>query len=201
MTQITNLLYWLSTGLLVPVTLFLLFYFLRSLFLVGGLYGKYLKRAKLNAKINQQIENTPVEEILANLPAEQTRQNALMTQLHRIKRTQDNEAMLNKILGDHEIIAEQETGKSKLLVKIGPMLGLMGTLIPMGPALVGLATGDISSMASNMQVAFATTVVGIIIGAIGFITLQLQQRWVADDLNILEYIVESLNAARHEKEA
>ena len=79
------------------------------------------------------------------------------------------------------------------MVKIGPMLGLMGTLIPMGPALVGLATGDIGSMAYNMQVAFATTVVGIVIGAIGFITLQVKQRWVADDMNILEYVVESLN--------
>ena len=39
------------------------------------------------------------------------------------------------------------------------MLGLMGTLIPMGPALVGLSTGDIASMAYNMQVAFATTAV------------------------------------------
>ena len=73
------------------------------------------------------------------------------------------------------------------------MLGLMGTLIPMGPALVGLSTGDIGSMAYNMQVAFATTVVGIVIGAIGFITLQVKQRWVADDMNILEYVVESLN--------
>ena len=47
-------------------------------------------------------------------------------------------------------------------------------------------------MASNMQVAFATTVVGLIIGAVGFITLQIKQRWVADDMNILEYVVESL---------
>ena len=95
---------------------------------------------------------------------------------------------------DHDPMAVlKELGQSKLLVKIGPMLGLMGTLIPMGPALVGLATGDIGSMAYNMQVAFATTVVGIVIGAIGFITLQVKQRWVADDMNILEYVVESLN--------
>ena len=98
-----------------------------------------------------------------------------------------------RLLGDYEIAADKELGQSKLLVKIGPMLGLMGTLIPMGPALVGLATGDIGSMAYNMQVAFATTVVGIVIGAIGFITLQVKQRWVADDMNILEYVVESLN--------
>ncbi|MDE6307409.1 MAG: MotA/TolQ/ExbB proton channel family protein, partial [Bacteroidales bacterium] len=77
-------------------------------------------------------------------------------------------------------------------VKIGPILGLMGTLIPMGPALLGLATGDVASMASNMQVAFATTVVGLIIGAVGFITLQARQRWVAGEMNLLTYVAEKL---------
>ena len=72
------------------------------------------------------------------------------------------------------------------------MLGLMGTLIPMGPALVGLAAGDITSMAYNMQVAFATTVVGIMTAVIGIITLQVKQRWYAHELNDLEYIYKLL---------
>ena len=71
---------------------------------------------------------------------------------------------------------------------MGPMLGLMGTLIPMGPALVGLSTGDIASMAYNMQVAFATTVVGLFAAAVGFVTLQVKQRWYQKDLSRLEFI-------------
>ena len=74
---------------------------------------------------------------------------------------------------------------------MGPMLGLMGTLIPMGPALVGLSTGDIASMAYNMQVAFATTVVGLFSSAIGFITQQVKQRWYLDMTN-LEFLSELL---------
>ena len=105
----------------------------------------------------------------------------------------DSAAMRQRLFADFEIKADKDLAVSKTLGKMVPMLGLMGTLIPMGPALVGLSTGDIASMAYNMQVAFATTVVGIVIGAIGFITLQVKQRWVADDMNILEYVVESLN--------
>lgn len=116
--------------------------------------------------------------------------------LEMIKTAGDNFPLMEKILGDYRIKSEKELDESKLLVKIGPMLGLMGTLIPMGPALVGLATGDISSMANNMQVAFATTVIGIIIGAVGFITLQIRQRWAADDMNILEYTVDALQEQR-----
>ena len=78
------------------------------------------------------------------------------------------------------------------------MLGLMGTLIPMGPALVGLATGDISSMAYNMQVAFATTVVGMVIAAVGVITLQVKQRWYAREVNDLEYLDRTLRNKTNE---
>ena len=76
----------------------------------------------------------------------------------------------------------------KTLAKIGPILGLMGTLIPMGPALVGLASGDMASLAQNMQVAFATTVVGLLVGAIGFFCNQIKTRWYASDLSDLEYV-------------
>lgn len=192
MEQITNILYWLSTGLMIPVTLFLIFFFVRSLIMIGGFYGNYITRNKVNMKLHKEIESTPVEQVMQSIAGYADRNSVLVSTLERIGANQDRGVMMDKILGDYEITADKELSQSKLLVKIGPMLGLMGTLIPMGPALVGLATGDISSMASNMQVAFATTVVGIIIGAIGFITLQVKQRWVADDMNILEYVVESL---------
>jgi biopolymer transport protein ExbB/TolQ len=68
----------------------------------------------------------------------------------------------------------------------------MGTLIPMGPALLGLATGDVASLASNMQVAFSTTVVGLVIGAIGFFISQVKRRWYATDINNLYFILDIL---------
>lgn len=192
METITNILYWLSTGLLLPVIVFLLFFFAKSLLMIGGFYGLYITRTKVNLKLNRDIENMPIDAFLASVPSEKSDKIALLVSLNRIKYNANKPIMLDKILGDYEITSDKTLGQSKLLVKIGPMLGLMGTLIPMGPALVGLATGDVSSMANNMQVAFATTVVGIIIGAVGFITLQVKQRWIADDMNILEYVAQSL---------
>lgn len=191
MEQITNVLYWLSTGLMIPVTLFLIFFFVRSLLMIGGFYGVYITRTKTNVRINKELEEMDIDTFFATLESCDTK-SQLVQSLNRIVKAQSNISMVDKIVGDYEILADKELGASKLLVKIGPMLGLMGTLIPMGPALVGLATGDVASMASNMQVAFATTVIGIIIGAIGFITLQVRQRWVADDMNILEYIASSI---------
>lgn len=193
MEFVTNLLYWLTTGLLIPVVVFLLYYFINSLLLIGRFFGIYQQRMKTNVKLNREIESMDYKAVLeSGLVMESDGKNALMSALAKIKASQDKPLMCEKILGDYEIAAAKELDKSRFLVKIGPMLGLMGTLIPMGPALVGLAVGDIQSMANNMQVAFATTVVGLIIGSVGFITLQVRQRWCADDMNILDYIVGSV---------
>lgn len=193
MELITNVLYWISTGLMIPVTILLLYFLIYSIIMIGGFYGNHISRKKINVRINRDIENNTVDDVLCNLSSVNAQDSLLINTLERIK-SSTTHAKMDKVIGDYEIDADKEISKSKLLVKIGPMLGLMGTLIPMGPALVGLATGDVASMASNMQVAFATTVVGIIIGAIGFVTLQVKQRWVADDLNIIEYIVKMKKA-------
>ena len=100
--------------------------------------------------------------------------------------------ILQKLLSDFDLAAAADLATSKTLAKMGPMLGLMGTLIPMGPALVGLSTGDIASMAYNMQVAFATTVVGLFSAAIGFITGQVKTRWYRHDSVNLQFLADLL---------
>ena len=117
----------------------------------------------------------------------------MVTCLNRLLEARDNAPQRQRLLAEFEIEADKDLAISKTLSKMGPMLGLMGTLIPMGPALVGLSTGDIASMAYNMQVAFATTVVGLFAAAIGFITQQVKQRWYLQDLARLEFIDGLLN--------
>ncbi len=190
MEIITKALYWISTGLLVPVIIFLLYFFIKSLLMIGGFYGFYINRMKTNKKIEEtteQLNETNALDLLKDI--KEKNKSELTTFIDKIIQYSHSKIHCEKILADYEIYADRDLGKSKTLTKIGPMLGLMGTLIPMGPALVGLATGDIASMAENMQIAFATTVVGILIGAIGFITLQIKQRWYTSDLNTLEFIV------------
>ena len=124
----------------------------------------------------------------------------MVAYIHRIIEMKDSPAHVQRLLADFEIAADKDLAISKTLTKMGPMLGLMGTLIPMGPALVGLSTGDIASMAYNMQVAFATTVVGLVIAAVGVITLQVKQRWYAREMNDLEYLYKVISRQTAEKE-
>ena len=142
MELISNMLFWLSNGMLIPDIIFLLFFFIKALLMIGGFYGTYIARTKINVKLNREIGKTGVEEFLDTLP-EGNGKSKLLEYLRKIKAAPQDRALREKLLGDYEIAADKELGQSKLLVKIGPMLGLMGTLIPMGPALVGLATGDL----------------------------------------------------------
>ncbi len=194
MTYISDILFWISTGLLVPVVVLLILFFLRSLLLLGNFFGQYLQMRKADRVFREKIMNLTSETVAdfrKSLPGNP--KSPLLKTLVLLMDSADSRPRRQLLLSDYEVAAEKDMALSKTLSKMGPMLGLMGTLIPMGPALVGLSTGDISSMAYNMQVAFATTVVGLFSAAIGFVTQQVKQRWYTQDLSRLEFVSEILD--------
>ena len=196
MNYISDILYWISTGLLVPVIVLLIFFFLRSLLLIGSFFGQYLAIRRTASLISTELDSLTkenVQSLAERLPKKNP--SLVVTYMNRLLAA-DSATMRQRLLADFEIEADKDLSTSKTLSKMGPMLGLMGTLIPMGPALVGLSTGDIASMAYNMQVAFATTVVGLFAAAIGFITQQVKQRWYLQDMTNLEFVAELLNESK-----
>ncbi len=189
MHYITDTLYWISTGLLVPVIVLLIWFFLRALLLLGSWFGHYLDVRRLQARLAAKVDTlTPdtLDSLRDGLPKSRL---AVVAALERMLHA-GGSAYVEKALADFELESQHDMALGKTLSKMGPMLGLMGTLIPMGPALVGLSTGDIASMAYNMQVAFATTVVGLFSAAVGFVVLQCKQRWYQRDLNTLEFVAQ-----------
>ena len=193
MNYISDILYWISTGLLVPVIVLLIFFFGRALLLIGGFFGQYMAIRRTAALLGKELDGLNRDNV-ATLSERLPKKNPslVVTYMKRLLKA-DGAAMRQRLLADFEIGADKDLATSKTLSKMGPMLGLMGTLIPMGPALVGLSTGDIASMAYNMQVAFATTVVGLFAAAIGFITGQVKQRWYLKEMTDLEFVAALLN--------
>lgn len=198
MNTISDIMFWISTGLLVPVVVLLISLFFRSLLLVGSFFGQYMSIRKTDRLIREQMETLTPDNLSAlaeQLPAKST--SLVVNYMKRILDAQESSPQVQRLLANFEIAADKDLATSKTLTKLGPILGLMGTLIPMGPALVGLSTGDIASMAYNMQVAFATTVIGLFAGAIGFLTQQVKQRWYLQDMTNLDFLAELLNEKRN----
>ena len=201
MTILTNILYWISTSFLIPVIVILLIAFAASLLLLGGFYGQYMNRMKHAKRVRdiiEEISSGTFSSIEEGKPWKS--KNLFAEYLGKMFLAGWSGIHSEKILADYEIEGEKELGLSRTLMRIGPMLGLMGTLIPMGPALVGLAAGDIGSMAVNMQVAFSTTVVGVFIGVIGYLTQLVKQRWHVEDMNNLQYIYALMSERGHGRE-
>lgn len=198
MNTISDIMFWISTGLLVPVVVLLIALFFRALLLAGSFFGQYLSVRKTDRLIREEMEGlTPdnVKHLPEKLPEKNT--SLVVVYMRRILEAQESSAQVQRLLANFEIAADKDLATSKTLTKLGPILGLMGTLIPMGPALVGLSTGDIASMAYNMQVAFATTVIGLFAGAIGFLTQQVKQRWYLQDMTNLDFLAELLTEKRN----
>lgn len=193
MNVISNILYWISTGLLVPVIVLLIYFFIRALLLIGSFFGQYMMERKTSAMLKERIKDLQPEEVIPFVESLSDKSRApVVKYLKKIVVARDNQARMDMLVSDYELETDKNIATSKLLTKMGPILGLMGTLIPMGPALVGLASGDIASMAYNMQVAFATTVVGLVVSAIGFITQQAKERWASSNATVLDFVVETI---------
>jgi biopolymer transport protein ExbB/TolQ len=99
-----------------------------------------------------------------------------------------------KALADFDFASLRRLERTRVLVRAGPALGLMGTLIPLAPALAGLAEGDVAQLARNLRVAFSVTVLGLVVGAIAFAISLVRDRLYGQDLSDLEYVAATLEA-------
>lgn len=185
METISKILFWVSNSLLIPDIILLLFLFFRAFLLAGSTYNRFTIRQK-NQKIITKLSIEKIKNLQKEIPIQD---NSLYVRyLRELLSRPYNEAFSEFLITNFEIEAEKDISKSKILAKLGPILGLIGTLIAMSPALVGLSAGDISGMAYNMQIVFATTVIGLVISMIGLVTQQIKQRWYAQESNNLYYI-------------
>lgn len=189
MSFLSGILNLFSDLLLGPVIAGEILLLIWSLVLAGDCHAEWLRRLRSGGKYRSLTQRILIGEIKAveelKLPGGRRR---VSDSLAQAEKAGWREVHLRKILSDLELGARKSLEAPTSLIRMGPMFGLMGTLIPMGPALKGLAGGDLETMAANLQVAFSTTVVGVFIGGIGFLCRQARQRWAQEDISLADWI-------------
>ena len=196
MQYFDQVIFWLSSCLLVPVMVAVAYFLVRAVLQVGQCYGLYVQRMRFGKVVKPLLAQLDAGSLQVLQEALAGQQGPCCVALEALLTRRDSVAYRNKILTEFEIDIEKELDRSRTLSKMGPILGLMGTLIPMGPALAGLAAGDVAQMSHHMQVAFNTTVVGLVIGCVGFLILQVKQRWYTEELNQLEFVNDLIEEAQ-----
>lgn len=187
---LSSLIYLVSSALLYPVLILLSLLTLWVLLQAGAFFAEWLERSRL-------VE-VPVDET-----AELIRQGAIdafyshhVRRFHRTLRTLEAS---RPAMGDAEVehllqVSSLRLWKSldglQMVIRIGPGLGLIGTLIPMGTGLAALGQGDIGRLSADLVIAFTTTVVGMAAGMLAYFFYTIKRRWVEGDIQNIEFMTE-----------
>lgn len=102
-------------------------------------------------------------------------------------------------LEDYELAVERRLDRTRILVRAGPALGLMGTLIPLAPGLAALGRGDVSTLAGDLRTAFAATTIGLLVGTVAFALTLTRTRMYSEDLTALERAAGAIGAREPER--
>ena len=201
---IEEVLFQIADALRVPVLVCALAALLVTLFDLGAFFVELSRRNRRDAPAQLRDASTQARQALAEgdvpaaaqalLPRATSAQMAeALTQIVSQvgERSQTDE--MAKVLADFDLQSLRKLERTRMLVRFGPALGLMGTLIPLSPALEGLAKGNVKLLTENLRVAFSVTVLGLLIGAIAFSISLVRDRLYAQDLSDLEYVAATLD--------
>ncbi len=183
-----------------PVILLILMFVLWALVSIGEFLSEYSKRHRdtmsleeVCTQIRTEMSNQSTDSAVRHLRS--IDQNHLVTSFAKeaAQHLENNKFReLERLFGEYEVKLAARLEKTRIMAIVAPMLGLMGTLIPMGPALIGLSKGDVAALADNLIIAFSTTVLGLFVGSVGYVMTLIRRRWYQYDLEDIEYVLESM---------
>ena len=188
----------ISQSLLIPVVIILLIFVVVSL---GGLIYEYTSRTRVSAEevsdlILDMADSDSVDELKTKI------NNSILpktqkTLLNKIASTENltantREAFARKLIENEENLTDKSLEVTDIITRIGPTLGLMGTLIPLGTGLAALGSGDVNTLSQSLIVAFDTTVVGIGSGAVAYVISKLRNRWYEEYLSNLDVLSDAV---------
>lgn len=169
-----------------------------ALFMAGGVFVEFLTRRRerqgfdLNAwlRSGSALDADPARR--QSLPAV-LRGLLVEVEKSRSEGALDDGGLEHLVLAREEQVRRSLTG-SRMLVKVGPSLGLLGTLIPMGSSLASLAAGNLEAMAGQMVVAFTTTIIGLATGTLAYVVAVVRQGWVNETVHDQRFLAERIAA-------
>ncbi len=189
MEQLARILVPISGALLVPDLLLLALGSLMALYQMGGLLGEWFTRRSsipAHRAYCRRVAGRPrcclqAEEILRESPL-----------AARCLPDLGPDSDVDKCLDDLRLAMDRKLDRLLLLVRLGPMLGLAGTLIPLGPGLLALSGGDVAALSRYLVVAFGSTVLGLLVSGVAFFLRTQRRAWYQQDLSDLEFLLDRL---------
>jgi biopolymer transport protein ExbB/TolQ len=168
-----KILYLVSSSLYLPVLLIVTLLAAYSVYASGRLLQEWLQRRSLGSLVLIKFANDLQQTISEN----KITGNPLDVEMELLLQTHEHQQLI-------------KLDKIRFVIKLGPALGLMGTLIPMGISLAALASGNIPSMASSMVTAFTATVAGLGCSVVAYLIALIREQWLRADFAVMRHQAE-----------
>ncbi len=195
----------IASGMEVPVVIGLILFIAFTLFSIGWWAVEYFReRRHMRVTLPALLDELRAAE---NGTAETIEKSGLLRRqkdaLLELTRHPEFDAAMRESLGANLLEREQShyDGILKctdLVSKLAPMLGLMGTLIPLGPGIMALGQGDTYTLSVSLLTAFDTTIAGLIAAAFCLVISTVRRRWyagyMADLETLMDCVLEGENA-------
>ena len=198
---LTSLIHIISESLLTPVVILLVISIVIVILSFGGLINEYISRKPIKSNdLEDLIRRVSFSTNVNQMKDEIANSDLFDYQKEILTRIADNydigpearKALASELISAHETRLIKKTNKTDILVRVGPILGLLGTLIPLGPGLAALGSGDIATLAESLTIAFDTTVTGLTVGGISFLISKYKKQWYESDLIDVESVAEAV---------
>lgn len=197
MTILGKVLHSMTSVLQIPVVIILILFIAAILVAIGWIISEYMNEHKhMQVQLPKLLDEIrageqPIEEIIETSGLLETQKEAL---IEITKHSDFNDLMLES-LAANLLEREQERYDAKLkptdlLSKLGPMFGLLGTLIPLGPGIIALGQGDTMTLSQSLMTAFDTTIAGLIVAAIAIVISTIRRGWYNNYMSVLETVMD-----------
>ena len=193
-TFLSDILHVVSQALLAPDIILLLVFIGYALFSIGNVISEYFTERKhfqvvmpkfLAALMAADEEKIP--EVIKDSGLLKRQKVALYTVYeYRALPGDALVALVRRLVNEEETRYDRITGRDNMAAKVAPMLGLMGTLIPLGPGIQALGSADTAALSSSLLVAFDTTVAGLVTAAVCLVIGKIRNNWYDNYLSALD---------------
>ncbi len=189
-----------AASLMVPVMIVLVALILFAIYSVGSLIAEYAtERRHFKANMPRDIKavkDAPYSELPATI--EQTgllrkQKEALQVIVANMGLPEDDLfALARSEVSGVDARYRHKVARTDLITKIAPMMGLMCTLIPLGPGIVAMGQGEVNILSNSLLVAFDGTVAGLVGGVVSMVVSSVRKRWYANYLVAMEALTTSV---------
>lgn len=195
--QLNQIMYIIAQSLEVPDIIILLILVAVSIVLVGTLIAEYFtEHIRLKVKLPQLFDelrrgDVPAEECIRNSGLLKRQKRALI-ELTRHPDLTDimREALAVRLITEERVHYGRIIKISDLVARLGPIFGLLGTLIPLGPGIIAMGQGDTYTLSRSLLIAFDTTILGLISAAVAMVVSMIRKGWYENYMSALEAVME-----------